>query len=144
MSCTCAKPREGADPRREGSCNQCGRVIDRDWATTDETHNEFTSRLRSCFPGHPPPGFDEFCHGALERARGGREEFGHAHLDRDNCLEAEDEALDLLNYMHFDVLKAQRDGLGEQDIDLALQTAYYAWKAFESARKLSAKRHGSP
>jgi hypothetical protein len=144
VTCACIPPREGPDPRSKGSCVRCGKLIDQEALSTDETHAQFTGRLRSCFPGPPPTGFDDFCQTALERARGGREEFGHSHLDRDNCMEAEDEATDLLNYMHFDVLKAEREGYGEQDIDLALSTAFYAWKAFESARKLAAKRRGSP
>lgn len=146
MSCDCPTPREGPNPRSKGSCLKCGKIIDSSYVTSDETHAEFTDRLRSCFPGGSPPGFEDFCRIALERSRGGREQFGHAHLDRDrdNCREAEDEATDLLNYMHFDVLRARREGEGDQDIDLALTTAFYAWKAFESARRLSEKRHGSP
>ena len=143
MSCSCSCPREGADPRREGSCNQCGKLIDPSCTSNDKTAAEFFNYLASALHG-PSSAWESFRRECEVRERDGRGHFGLAFLGRDNLEEASQEFSDGANYLLFDHLKEVRRNGDDREVDLVLTVAWHAFKASEGVALLRAKRHGSP
>ena len=144
MSCACPQPLPSSNPRNPDTCNRCGKRVDPEWASNDETVTWFFDRLaEGAFPGKPPPSFERFREQCVARERHGRNQFGLKFLVRDNPAEACEEAADLANYGLFDVLVARRRG-EDDELDLALTMALHAFKAHEAACRLRAKRHGAP
>lgn len=143
MSCKCPEPRESADPRKAGSCIKCGKLIPTE-VLSQENIVWFYDRLEACFPGKAPETFKSFRHECEVRELEGREKFGLSYLSRQNLREADQEGADGANYLFFDVLKYRRRTGRDDDLELALQGAYHAFKAFDCARRLEAKRRGSP
>ncbi len=143
MSCACPIPRESVNPRTNGSCVACGKIIDPNWSSNDQTLGTFLDRLRDAFPGEPPEGFDLFRRHCEHRERAGRKTFGESFHGRDNLAEGLEELVDLVLYMHLDILKSRRAG-GDEDWDTALSAAFHAVKSREFVRQRIARRSGSP
>ena len=78
------------------------------------------------------PSFIEHCR---HRETAGRDEFGHAFLDRENCLEGLEEAADLAIYSELHLLRCRREGKREQT-ELALEAARLAALAYVALARL--------
>lgn len=142
--CECPEPLESVDDRKAGSCIKCGRLIGpADTLSTDQTLGAFLGRLADAFPGKPSPSFVAFEKMIAAREHAGREQFGFKYLARQNCQEAIEELLDLVVYMHLDLLQARRNGVDE-DWATALEASYHAFRAFESVQQREARRRGTP
>lgn len=113
------------------------------WAAEDQAFKEFFDHLQFSFPGKVPDGFLAFRHHCEERERAGRTTFGDSYLERDNILESLEELGDFGIYMYLDHRKENRRG-ADDDIALVLQGCFFAYQAYDCARRLSAKRRGSP
>ncbi len=143
MACSCPRPNQSSDPRKAGTCIKCGRLVGAD-VLSSETIRWFYDRLETCFPGKPPAAFAAFRREAEAREVEGRDKFGLSYLSRSNLVEASEEGADEANYFLFDVLQHRRRLGRDDDLDLALEGAWHSFKAYECARRLEAKRLGSP
>ena len=98
--------------------------------SNDRTFNEFFDQLADL--PDVEPSFIEHCR---HRETAGRDEFGHAFLDRDNCLEGLEEAADLAIYSELHLLRCRREGRREQT-ELALEAARLAALAYVALARL--------
>lgn len=149
MSCRCHHPVENINPRNEGLCVKCSKKIaEPEWDSSDKTLGDFFERLaESSFPAystsnekdrrkHIPQSFFHFYRQCSGRERAGRKKFGYQYLVRSNPREAQEEAADLANYLHFECLRRRRLGQDEE-ADIALTGAMYAFKAWDAARRMT-------
>ena len=149
--CRCEEPRESADPRREGLCEKCSLRLSPAWTSNDDTFAEFFDRLEATFPGYrsspdwePPESFQMFRSQCQGREMAGRRTYGLRYLNRRNRKDAREEATDLALYMLFDSLREIRREGYDDDIDLALTAAWYAYKAYATTLDLKHKREHAP
>ena len=127
--CDCAVP-EDAGKIRPGYCRFCGGRIPQDVLSTDKTFSEFFDQL-AALPG-VDPAFIEHCR---RREFNGRDEFGNAFLDRENCLEGLEEACDLGIYSRLHLLRMRREHKREH-VELALEAARLAALAYAALARL--------
>jgi len=127
--CDCAVP-EDAGKIRPGWCRMCGGRINPRWTSNDRTFSEFFDQLADL--PDVEPSFIEHCR---HRETAGRDEFGHAFLDRENCLEGLEEAADLAIYSELHLLRCRREGKREQT-ELALEAARLAALAYVALARL--------
>lgn len=141
--CQCRKPGNPSNPRRSGSCVKCGKHFGPEWVSSDETFNQFFDRLRDSIPTVGPE-FDAFLLQCKQRELAGRDTFGYAYLDRDNVVEAYEEAVDGALYSFLDVLATIRDNGDDPDIGFALTAAASFYSAYRALVELHHKRLGAP
>lgn len=139
--CTCKTPRPSSDPRRKDSCVVCGRIIHKEWSSSNIA--PMLDRLTN-FPdvrwSKDYIAFRDLC---LGRERAGRDHFGFRFLGRNNLRDIMEELADGTNYQLFEVIKRRR---GEQEPleDLALAGAYHAFKWFQIVREIEHRAQGAP
>lgn len=141
--CKCRKPAPFLAPQKARTCVRCALHISPEWTCNDQTVAGFFDRLEDAVPGGDGwlESFRKHCE---QRELAGRDKWGFTFLARENTLEGLEEACDGALYSMLDVLKARREGRGEEDLDAALTAAYYFGKAHEALRRLRDKRLGAP
>lgn len=137
----CACPHPEPKPQKPAFCVKCGFHLAPRWTCGATTIDAWLQRLEDSLPGEDLGAFRE--HVAV-RELAGRNRFRFAYLDRDNLLEGTEEAVDLALYALLDVLRATREGRGEEDVDLALTAAAHAARAHSALLQLRDKRSGAP
>ena len=139
--CTCETPKPSTDPRRTTSCRVCGRVIRKEWSSSNI--GPMLDRLTN-FPdvrwSKDYIAFRDLC---LGRERAGRDHFGFRFLGRNNERDAYEEIADGVNYGLFGVLRRKR-GEEEPLEDMALMAAYHAFKWFQAVREIEQRASGVP
>ena len=144
--CSCPRPGLSINPRMQGSCVKCTRMLNPEWVSSDANMERLFGRLAEAMPPGEADSDDFWAFRAQLEARekAGRDRFGFEYLAKDNPREATEEACDLALYGFLDSLRAIRDNGSDEDIDLVLEAAYYAFKAHAKMRHLRARRHGAP
>lgn len=117
--CECPIP-EDHGKFRPDYCRMCGGYIDPRWTSNDQTVRTFYTEVAR-LPGVT----QEFLDQSFARELAGRDEFGHAFLDRHNEKEGREEGCDGGLYAHLRVLRARRERRPEH-WELALQAAHLA------------------
>lgn len=140
MSCACQEPIDTADPRRKGDCARCGKEIEQ------IDLRAFYDRVALALPSWPevPEDFEAFRQQCEARFSAGKEQFGSAYLRRQNLREALEECADWGNYMAFDLFQNSKESDEGEDLDLTLEAVNLAYQAHAIARRIAAKRAGSP
>ncbi len=140
--CECPRPVAKVKPGRERFCERCGFYLGDSWRSSDANLDRFFNSLTSC--QNVPITVADFEGLCDRREREGRDKFKFAYLDRDNISEAAEEAADLALYMYLDLLKAEREGNGDEGRDLAMTVAFHAAQAYDALARLRQKRNHSP
>ena len=140
--CECPAPEPHVKPGREGFCVKCDAALDPRWTCSADNTREFLRRLEEANPGAGEP-FQRFEAQILRRQRAGESTFRQSFLSRDNLSEAQEECSDLAMYAALHCLVQRRAGQDEE-MDIALEIAGHAAKAFELLEIWRAKTHGRP
>lgn len=149
MTCSCAEPKQAADPRH-GSCLRCCMAIeDGPGISTEATVKEFFDRLEDgIFKFDADAKERRFFHSVRAlceyREQEGKDKFGLGYLDRDNVLEANEEGADFINYLYMADLKTFRATGEHVDLDVLLTGAKLIVEGMEMVAGYSAKLRGSP
>lgn len=140
--CDCKQPEPHVKPGKQNWCVKCGGYLADHWRSSNANVAQFFNRLSDCQNVEGTfPAFRAQCE---RRELAGRSTFRYKYLSRDNIADGFEEACDLALYPYLDALKAQREGLGDEDIDLCLQVAFYAAMAYDTLARLRAKRDHAP
>lgn len=140
--CNCPAPYESSDSRKAGTCNRCGKLINPEHLSSDSNVREFFDNFARGLPTITPA-FHDLRRQCELRERAGRSQFGLRYLGRDNQREGLEEEADGVNYVYFDLLKCDREGI-DPDLDLAMTEAYHLYKAYEANRRRAERRRGAP
>lgn len=147
VACKCDQPQQPVNPRQQGSCTRCGRIIPPEWNSSEIKGllKGFEESIHTFGPVYEDPAgswtaFRDYC---LAREAAGRDAFGYRFMDRDNCIDGIEEAVDGANYAMFDIIKARKTG-EHIDESAALTAVYHAWKLYEALILMKNKRTGSP
>lgn len=142
-ACPCRIPNPYEEPAgKRGTCKQCGYRLDPRWTCTTNTTREFLQRLSEANPG-AGESFKRFEAQIIARQQAGEAVFGQRFHGRDNIKEAQEECSDLAMYAALQVLVQRRDD-SDEEMDIALEIAQHAAKAYELLEIWRAKNHGRP
>lgn len=128
--CQCPKPVQSLNPDRHGDmCLRCGRRIRGDWVADDDTVSGWFDSLAESMglgldldPAHPYEFFRRHCQ---TREHTGRARFRLSYLDRDNAVEAMEEAADGGIYCGLEEMRRRRADRGPS-VHLKMAAMYFA------------------
>lgn len=138
--CRCRVPEPKLN--RTDRCVRCAGSLETDWACNDRTLKRFMDRLATTIPGGGEA-WEQFRLHVEAREAAGRKQFRQSFLGKDMKQNAREEYADGCMYAFMDALQAIRDGRDE-NIDLILQEAFYAFKAWETTVIRHHKEVGAP
>ena len=151
--CHCQSPSVSPDPRnhdpvsRRSYCLRCSGYIRPECIASDETFNEFFTRLRESLFDHkllsgpgPPAWYLAFENHCRQGAREGQDKFGLAYLTRSNSREGQEEGRDGGVYAWLHILQQRQQG-EDEEWALALTAAYHAAKLHEAMVHLETRSH---
>lgn len=139
--CICESPVDSPDERSRGVCAACGFKFDPAWYADDGAVRSFYDRLALAMFGEPS--FPHFRALAEDRERAGRPAFGLRYLNRDNVVDAAEEAADGANYALFELLQSRRRGLDPAD-DLIFDAARHFALAYAALAAAQSKHRAMP
>lgn len=127
--CQCEVPHPGL--KKTEFCRVCGRMIDRDYVSSEKTMAQFLSYLRTL--PEVPDAFIQVVEGRSQQGRRPNERLDY--LSGNVRTKGLALAADLAIQAHYYLLQCAKNGV-EPDLGAAMEAATYASKAWEAMKRL--------